>query len=69
MKMVTLAKLKEVEVEIKRYQKRVNELKKVMSRDKNCMIFISGISLETAAVKRASMDLSRALTKLRSSKD
>lgn len=55
-------KLKAVEIEIERLRKRIAELKKT---PKSCDSGWWG-SKQTAAVRRASMDLTRALSNLRS---
>ena len=52
--------LNEVEGEIRRYRKAVAALR---DREKNCQFWVC--HKETGAIRRASMDLTRALTRLR----
>jgi hypothetical protein len=62
-----LEKVQEVEEETLRFLKRIREFKtKVMRADAQGqrMIFITGCK-ETAALRRASLDLTRALAKMR----
>lgn len=68
---MNIDRLNEVEAEMKRLQARIDELKAIAKPSKhNPKQLVSkryGCSLprESAAIKRASMDLTRALTRLR----
>lgn len=57
-------KIKEAKAEAKRFLKRVTELEEMRARNKGDMWSAYGMK-EHGAVKRASLDLTRALAKLR----
>lgn len=67
---VTTKKLDAIQVEIDRYQRAVNDLyvcRQADKRGRGSDLYLAGYPRETGAIKRASMDLSRALVKVRKS--
>lgn len=71
---ITVQKIEAVEVEIERFLERVSRLRELMvqvSRGDDREGWRGEIypSSETGAIRRASMDLTRSLARLRSSKD
>jgi hypothetical protein len=61
--MITAAKLKAADTELKRYQKAVKALREKAEGS----TFFAHFPAETGAIKRASMDLTKALANLRKS--
>ena len=76
---VTKKKIDEVEIEIDRLLKRISELRETRHEDSKItpsdnldydgLPYMINYLAHTGAIKRASMDLTRALARLRSSKD
>jgi hypothetical protein len=72
-----MQKIQEVEAEIERFQKIVFRLRELRSKgrlyseylDEDGLPYLNDFPAETGAIRRASMDLTRVLARLRSSKD